>query len=271
MRTLIVATDFSKDATTALEYAATIAKQINAKVILYHAFMLPGYYSEANAAVEELVNEKKAQLELLSCQMANKYRIETDWSCSFGNVCFELDEQVKKYQADVVVMGMGGDSLERKLFGNSTTTLIRHAKFPVLVVPGDIDLKEVDRVLFACDLNCRFSLQSLKMLNEMAHSLHAQVQVLHIESVKKEESSLEAVGDAPAWSESVIDVEHSHKEIESNNVIKGIETGVKEFNADLLVMVPQRYGFWNNLIHKSKTCEMAARTRVPLLSIPNYN
>lgn len=275
MKTLIVATDFSEGATKALEYTAVIAQKIKAKVIIYHAYMLPAHVSQSslnNPDIQKLIKDKEAHLELLSCQIANYYRIETDWSCSMGNVCFELDAQVEKFSADIVVMGMGGKTFQHKLFGNSTTTLIRHARFPVLVVPGSFDIKIPQRILFACDLNCRFSLQSLKTLNETANSLNAQVQVLHIESIKKEKKAELAGNNGQSlWDEQLTDSDYASKEIESANIIKGIERGIREFGAELLVMVPQRYGFWNSLIHKSKTCEMAAKTNIPLLSIPNYH
>ncbi len=273
MKTLIVATDFSQDANIALEYAASLAKVIDAKVIIYNSYMLPAHAANAvipSEAVEKLLSSNQTRLEQLACRIANRYRIETDWACSMGDICFELDAQVEKYQADAVVMGMRGNSIDQKLFGNITTTVIRHARFPVLVVPKEVSFTSIERILFACDLNCRFSLQTLKMLNEVAHMLNAQVQVLHVESVKKEKQLVlagEPMNDIDMHLEGV---DHDYKDIEGQSIIKGIETGMKEFQADMLVMVPQRYGFWNSLIHKSKTCEMAARTKVPLLSIPNY-
>lgn len=275
MKTLIVATDFSQDANIALEYAASLAKIIGAKVIIYNSYMLPAHAANTLIpadGIQKIMSANQTRLEQTACRIANRYRIETDWACSMGDICFELDQQVSKHKADAVVMGMRGNSIDQKLFGNTTTTVIRHAKFPVLVVPRNVSFTGIERILFACDLNCRFSLQTLKMLNETAHMLKAQVQVLHVESVSKEKKLvLEGQGQSTDWDEHLCDVPHDCRDIDGKNVIKGIEKGISEFKADMLVMVPQRYGFWNSLIHKSKTCEMAARTNIPLLSIPNYN
>jgi nucleotide-binding universal stress UspA family protein len=41
MITILVATDFSTIADNAVEYAAALAKQFHAKLILYNAFMIP--------------------------------------------------------------------------------------------------------------------------------------------------------------------------------------------------------------------------------------
>jgi len=51
-------------------------------------------------------------------------------------------------------------------------------------------------------------------------------------------------------------------------VIKAIKNELQVSGADLLIMVPYRYGFWNSLIQRSKTRMMASKSSVPLLSIP---
>jgi len=51
-------------------------------------------------------------------------------------------------------------------------------------------------------------------------------------------------------------------------VLKVIEEEVIHMNADLLIMVPQKYGFLESIIHRSKTRVMASNNNVPLLSIP---
>ncbi|WP_179009240.1 hypothetical protein [Winogradskyella forsetii] len=39
------------------------------------------------------------------------------------------------------------------------------------------------------------------------------------------------------------------------------------YNSRLLVMIPKTYGFWESIIHKSKTWVMASGMNIPLLSI----
>jgi hypothetical protein len=51
-------------------------------------------------------------------------------------------------------------------------------------------------------------------------------------------------------------------------VIWEIEKEIIDSNSNLLVMIPKKYGFWESLIHRSKTREMASGLNIPMLSIP---
>jgi hypothetical protein len=106
---------------------------------------------------------------------------------------------------------------------------------------------------------------------EIAAYFKALVQVCHIEkkgnstAVNKEE----AANNAAIVERLLNEVNYSYKDVAANDVIKGIETEAKDFNADLLVMVPHKYGFWEGILHKSKTSRMTHRTHIPLLALPN--
>jgi hypothetical protein len=62
-------------------------------------------------------------------------------------------------------------------------------------------------------------------------------------------------------------IPHIYKPSESNFVLEEIKNEISQIKADLLIMVPQRYGFWESLVHRSKTRTMASLSKIPLLSI----
>ena len=63
-------------------------------------------------------------------------------------------------------------------------------------------------------------------------------------------------------------VVHFYKKVNSDKVIWEIEKEIIDSNSNLLVMIPKKYGFWESLIHRSKTREMASGLNIPMLSIP---
>lgn len=63
-------------------------------------------------------------------------------------------------------------------------------------------------------------------------------------------------------------VEYYYKNITATEIVNAIRDEVVDLNADLLIMVPYKYGFWSSIVHKSKTRMMASGINVPLLSIP---
>ncbi|SPW34593.1 Uncharacterised protein [Elizabethkingia miricola] len=62
-------------------------------------------------------------------------------------------------------------------------------------------------------------------------------------------------------------VSHYYKNVLSDNVVAAIKDEIVDTQADLLVMVPHKYGFWESVIHRSKTSIMASGNNIPLLSI----
>ncbi|MFV0572463.1 MAG: universal stress protein, partial [Xanthomarina gelatinilytica] len=63
-------------------------------------------------------------------------------------------------------------------------------------------------------------------------------------------------------------IRYYFRNVASIQIIDAIHTEVKQMEADLLIMVPYKYGFWDSLVHRSKTRVMASESSVPLLSLP---
>ena len=103
----------------------------------------------------------------------------------------------------------------------------------------------------------------------MALALKAEVEIFHVEkSVDQLKTEVNDTETVVAIEEVLKDVPHYYKNVESDQVVRVIEEEIININADLLIMVPQKYGFLESLIHRSKTRLMASNNNVPLLSIP---
>src|SRR6188768_1364823 len=66
MKTILVPTDFSKNADNACKYAIGIAKETKAKIILMHAYETPVLYTEVpmTMQMDVMMFEKSASVEL---------------------------------------------------------------------------------------------------------------------------------------------------------------------------------------------------------------
>lgn len=271
MKTIIVATDYSAEATHATHYAAALARQTRARLVLFNSYQLPDQTAKillSPAAIDKQLAENREYLESVATKVADQYGVKVDCWTNLTYVAEELDVLVRRYDADLVVMGMWKNAWEDTLFGNTTTFVIRQANYPVLVVPEGVRFKGINKILFSWDPNTLAAGNSLLLLRKLAGRFHAQVQVLHIEqelelafsSPKRRKTELEQILDG---------VTHTYRNLEDEDVLEGIERGVKDFKADMLVMVPQKTAALGSLFHESRTREMALRTRVPLLAIPN--
>ncbi len=83
-------------------------------------------------------------------------------------------------------MGMEDKSLEQELLGNTTTSIIKKLRSPVLAVPGNVKFSIPKKVLFACDvLNGVFE-QILAQIKNVALTTQAEVEVLLINETVEE-------------------------------------------------------------------------------------
>jgi len=276
MKTFIIPTDFSPEAENALEYACAVAGVLHARLILFNSYSFPVHASNARlsaASMESLEEHNKELLQERAVRLSGQYHIEISYEYGLMvEVSEELDKIVEKYQGDMVIMGMAPKSLAQELFGNTTTTVIMKQKYPVLAVPLGSAYNGVRRILFACDEMEKVPKNILDRIREIAAILDAEVEVFH---VRTKTNTWGFTADTPSSSR-VIDegldgISYYYKNVESTAVIAEIEKEIKNLQADLLIMMTRKYGFWDSFVHRSKTRIMASNNDVPLLSIPVHS
>lgn len=269
MKTIIAATDFSPVAENAVEYAAGIARKTNSRLVLYHSFVIPVHAGNTilpASSIQELMDDNAALLAIKALALSAEYGIQTDHESAFSFIEEELVSLIHRYNADLLVLGMARKTLEQDLWGNTTTLAIKKLKFPVLAVPIGAKFEGAKNVLFACDVLKGVSEKVLAGIKELAEHLDAEVEVFTVDKTVRElQSRPNCIQEID---EGLNGISYYYKNVESSLVIEEIEKEIVEFKADLLIMVPRKYGFWSSLVHKSKTRMMASGLDIPLLSIP---
>lgn len=278
MNPIIVATDYSPAAGNALTYAAQLARLTGSKIILFNAYHLPVPVGEAMIPLpdnQKLVADNKARLEKIAQETSSTYGVPVEALSRTTLLLDDLEDLCKQYEDPLVVVGMRGESLERKIFGSMTSSVLREGKYPVLVVPAEAGFRDIAKILFACDYGSLSVLNQLRPLKDLALTFRARLQILHIEqrlALAEEEPSGTKKSkrpDGPKLESIFRGIRHTYKEVESEDIIEGIEKGIKEYHADMLVMVPHKLGFWDYMLNRSNTRTMALRTHIPLLALPN--
>ncbi|QHT71299.1 universal stress protein [Rhodocytophaga rosea] len=274
MKTLLVPTDYSPNANVALEYAAEMARFLKARIVLYHAYYIAEISSEATIGLpteEEQIQENTAKLEAMCRVISNTYQVLTAYATGPLPLQERLPELMKQWRADLIVMGMPFlSNVDRRIFGSTTTSVIWQAQYPVLVVPQDATFEGIKEIMFACDYHSLSPDNTLALLKDLAKTFQSHVSILHVEQEQTREAKDESeVKKLPSLESLLQGVSHDYLFIEAEDAMKGIETGVDDFHADLLVMVPQEHGFWDLVANRSTTRKMAFRTHVPLLTLPN--
>ncbi|TDI69857.1 MAG: universal stress protein [Bacteroidetes bacterium] len=162
MKTILVPTDFSKEAGYALDAAIDLAARAGAQVILLHVVegFVPGSFATQGGGPDDISEElfMRKLLEKgkndLSKLVANRKleNINIISNVRVGNPFHHIARDILDNEADLVVMGSKGASgYEDVLIGSNTERVVRYSKCPVITIKNPVDFSHVTDIVFAAD------------------------------------------------------------------------------------------------------------------------
>ncbi len=270
MKTIIVATDFSQEARNATDYILPLAKIRNYRIVLFYLKNVSIHALNAgldSCSIDNILEQERKMVEQTAQEIYATHAIETIPYFATGIFYDELEQCIDSYQAAFVVMGMAEKSIDQDLLGNTTTAAINKLEIPILAIPLHAKFEGIRKVLYACDMTRGVHKKIFEQVRLLAHEMRAEVEIFHVKE-QVDQIVKEKLTEIERLKRDFVKLQISYKDVISSEVIRSIKKEIEEINADILIMVPYRYGFWNSLIHRSKTRMMASGNNTPLLSIP---
>ncbi|WP_317133545.1 universal stress protein [Aquimarina algicola] len=161
IKSILVPTDFSKQAESALKVAAQIAKKNDAKIYALHILELPihltdlmssGAPAPAPEAIFFMQQAHKKFEELLDKDFLDG--IEVIETVSFEDVMKGIIDASTKNEVDIIVMGSHGSTgIEELFIGSNAEKIVRMSKQPVLVIKENCDLYGISDFVYATNFD----------------------------------------------------------------------------------------------------------------------
>ncbi|MDB5013956.1 MAG: universal stress protein UspE [Daejeonella sp.] len=283
MKTVLIATDFSDGASHAAEYGYNLAKQLKADVILCNAVLVPADVAQVGMVVwpadnyEAFLDSSTKQLEILKTQLrtqSDKRDFKPDISCiiQVGSVNDLVNGIIEKHEIALVVMGTHGSSgLSTFLMGNHCRSMIDYAARPLLLIPPQVAIKPINKIVFAADFkNAKDDLVSFYALILLAKTLQAEIVLAHIyhDKLNTPENNEWVKQSLTKLAISSHYTNISFKYIQNDKTKYGLQNLCKQEEADVLAMIHQPHNFIDSMLHGSHTQYMANHTSIPLLVFP---
>ena len=261
MQTLVVPTDFSPSADNAMLFAGSMAESTQAAVCLLHIYQIPVSINDVLAMiipVEELQEVADRGLEKAKELLQRNYpSLSIKTESRLGDINDELNEACKKSTPYAIIIGKHSTSgLERLLFGNTSLSIIKHSKIPVIVVPDTVKNYEVKNIGLAIDSSGSAIPQDKIQL--LTSALNAALHIVHIEPEKNPNEDFHSP--IPDCSSVTI--------IKDDEFVHGIETFVKEKQIDLIIILPHKHSLVEKIFFKTHMKELLEEISIPLMSIP---
>lgn len=285
MKTLLVATDFSVPAENAARYGIDMARVVDARVMLLHAYSLPitiqagetgswpvidyqdmpkNIGGELDQLVEKLMEDCAAQSIPTPCP-------EVAYSCKEGEVLKVISGSYEEQSADLLIMGLSGAAnLVNFLLGSNCLSMIEKGKVPALMVPYGAKFTGIAKIAYAATLSAG-ELKPLKFLCHLASWFSAEVCILHIVDMKEDlQKGIQSEGEDFLDQLRILTgyTKLSYQPVWNANTDEGLEWIAEQKDFDLISMLHTQHNLLDRIFKGSKTKRMARLTTTPFLVFP---
>jgi len=227
--TLLVPTDFTKVAHTAIQHAVKLCETMNSKLVIMHIVKDGEDVKKANSKLEK---EKEIAL-----SYGSDFELET--IVRVGNIFEDIGQVASEISASLIIMGTHGASGWQKVTGSHALKVITNSSIPFIVVQKqNMKHSGYDDIVVPLDLH-KETKQKLEIVSDMAHYFDSKVHlVTPYETDKFLKNKLNA---NIAWARKYL----TRKKVKSSvhiakkgtNLIKEIISVAAEVDADLITIM----------------------------------
>ena len=269
MKTIIAPTNFSPASLNAVNYAADMALVLHADLVLLHIIQMPVSYDVPTTEYEygaELQNVEQQLAELKKIMLLrteNEITITT--KALVGSMLDEGEEVAEFKKPSIVVIGTERKIwAERFFLGSNSFTVVKDAKFPVLVVPPNAVFRHIKRIGLAVDYKSVYDMP-LDILRELVDAFASAVDIIHV-SASGEEETKGAVA-LSILKERLKEFDPETHLIIGNNIEDAVNSYAAWHHEDLLIVTARQHNFFELLLHKSRSRQIALHPTVPVLAV----
>ncbi len=279
MKRILVPTDFSDNAYSALFYATRLFQNQDCQFYILNTFDVntPVLTSRIDTTkgdllYQQLSNESQDKL----TETFHAIVRDTDeFNHTFETISVSKDlsetinKKIKSNDIDLVVMGTKGASGIKEIFiGSNTVKVIQKIKScPVLSVPNEFDFEKPVEIAFATDFRRFYSKEELTPLLEIVSLFDSNIRIMHIHEDEKLDEVQEH--NFKKLKEHFKGFEYSvHWVSQFNHKAEVINTFIDKMNINMLTMLRYRYSLIESMTHASVVKKVGFRATIPFLVIP---
>ncbi|SDE45303.1 Nucleotide-binding universal stress protein, UspA family [Pricia antarctica] len=279
MKTILYATDYSKNSVAALKYAQKFSKTMDSLLVVTHVF---GYGMVTESVVLDDPELRKNALK------ANRTRLEEFCKEYLGEDRKKTNIQIvpienmsivdgvigvaSEWHAQIIVVGTKGESVLKEIFmGSTAKQLIEKAPCPIMTIPTEANYKPFKTIVYATDFE-EEDVYAIKKLSEFAERFEAEIKMVHISTKKAYSGETQMEWFKDALLEKVDYGPLEFQLLLSENIFEALRTYLGDVGADLVVMLERKKsGFLKKWYHADKVKKMETYGKVPLLSFNEGN
>lgn len=275
MKSILYATDYSKNSVAALKFAYHLAIKLNSKLTVLHVFDVPLSLASP-VSVSYMKKEKRLFVEHRAKLKAFCKEHLGD-SLNGKGITFLVDENNSipdsimekslKFDVDLIVVGTKGESRVKEFFlGSTPKALILKSSCPVLAIPEKSDNLVLRRIVYATDFE-QADIFAINRLVAIAKKFDAEIRVVHITTTD------EYAGDQQMeWFKDMLRQKVKYPKLEfhlllSDDIYRELIGYLEDSKSHMLVMLERKEStFYQKYFKTDMVKKMVKSIKVPLLS-----
>lgn len=285
-RQILVPVDFSVYSLKAAKVAFDIARHVEAKMVLFHAYPNPIVYSvpfsdvyafDSGLTLHLETAEKNAQssMEDFLRKLVKHFgketwnKVETEYIIKAGDARDDILSYAHKNRIMLIVMGTQGKAgSEYDIIGSVTAEIITSARLPVLVIPPDTPddiAQNFRKILYATNFDEK-DFVAIEKLMRIIRPYKAEVSCLH---VSKNEEPLWDLARLEGMKE-ILTKKYEGRTFEcqliiGDDILGEIDKYISANHIDVLALTTHKRSMFARIFNPSIARRMLFHTNVPLL------
>jgi nucleotide-binding universal stress UspA family protein len=271
MKTIVLATDFSVNAKHAAHFAAQLAHDQKARLVLLHAFHVwPDNPAKTGDFPLSVQAERESSEKVLK-HLADELRqdvgpdVAIDCIAQEGHTMNTIRAVTKAQNADLLVMSTVGTAPKSaQLMGSIATEMVEETEVPLLLIPPGVGYAGMKNIVLGVDLAVPPNSIALETALLFARAFDCVINVLCI-SNKSTDPEVKERGESIR--RLLIPQPHTLSIVAGDEVYNTILNFSYDNKADLIMMLPQSRSWLWKLFSEGETQHVARLTDLPLLAI----
>lgn len=275
MNTILVPTDFSDIAKNATDVAANLAKRIGANILLLHVvedssvasvhytgeLAMPGI--EDRMYIYKLIETAKREFDAIR---DNHKEVKFEDVIRVGNPYYSVQDMIKEYNVDIVVMGTTGATGAKEIFiGSNAEKIVRHAKCPVLTIHGPVKNYEINNIAFATGLQDAQG-DHIKFVKTIEQYFDVKTHIVRVNTPNNFQTDIDSIRELNEYAQESGIKNYDVRVYNDVTEEEGIIHFADEIDADLIVMATHGRKGLAHLIAGSIAEEVVNHTKRPVLT-----
>jgi nucleotide-binding universal stress UspA family protein len=266
---IILPTDFSKNARSAIEYAIGMFSYEDVEYILLNTFEDPYTTTDIIISIKDILSrQSKEGLKKEYDYFKKKYPSDLfvlKKQTKFGKLSDAINSISKNENIDYVVMGTKGSSgMENVFLGSTTLDVIKKTNCPTLVIPENTIYAPPLKIALATDYNELKNNTAFNPLTKIAKQYNSEILIVNVSSEAELVSPKEEINGINMHY-TLEKIPHHFYDITHVDIVEGLVQFNHKHDVDMIALISRHHSFFERIFHNSITKQLTKLADVPLL------